>query len=203
MIFMIKNKLFNQLLLMYTLFGQTPSGYTILKSELASFIKTLGRETVSANTETAAAAAGALESTDEKKPPQSVWVDQILQLKLQFDTVLDKSFEKNIGFEAEINTAIQSIVALNPKNAEYISLYIDSYLRLVAKGKQSVVEFEENCDCGISIFRFLTEKDVFERYYKQHLAKRLLHVKNVSEDAEKSVLAKLKVILFVILNFLA
>jgi cullin 3 len=34
---------------------------------------------------------------------------------------------------------------------------------------------------------------VFERYYKNHLAKRLLHNRSVSDDAERGMLAKLKV----------
>jgi len=43
------------------------------------------------------------------------------------------------------------------------------------------------------VFRFISEKDVFERYYKNHLAKRLLHNRSVSDDAERGMLAKLKV----------
>ncbi|KAK9110873.1 hypothetical protein Scep_018392 [Stephania cephalantha] len=35
-------------------------------------------------------------------------------------------------------------------------------------------------------------KDVFEKYYKQHLAKRLLSSKTVSDDAEGSLIVKLK-----------
>lgn len=38
-----------------------------------------------------------------------------------------------------------------------------------------------------------TFQDVFERYYKQHLAKRLLLNKTVSDDFEKSMISKLKV----------
>jgi len=48
------------------------------------------------------------------------------------------------------------------------------------------------------IFRFLQEKDVFERYYKQHLAKRLLLNKSVSNDNEKNMISKLKVIFTVL-----
>lgn len=48
-------------------------------------------------------------------------------------------------------------------------------------------------DKTITIFRFITEKDVFERYYKGHLAKRLLLGRSVSDDAERGMLAKLKV----------
>ncbi len=38
----------------------------------------------------------------------------------------------------------------------------------------------------------MQEKDVFERYYKQHLARRLLTNKSVSDDSEKNMISKLK-----------
>ena len=44
----------------------------------------------------------------------------------------------------------------------------------------------------MQLFRFLTEKDVFEKYYKQHLAKRLLGGRTVSDDSERSFIVKLK-----------
>eukprot|EP00494_Astrolonche_serrata_P005237 UN05253 len=42
------------------------------------------------------------------------------------------------------------------------------------------------------LFRYLQEKDVFEKYYKQHLAKRLLSGKTSSDEAERNMLVKLK-----------
>lgn len=48
-------------------------------------------------------------------------------------------------------------------------------------------------DKTITVFRYITEKDAFERYYKNHLAKRLLFGRSVSDDAERGMLAKLKV----------
>lgn len=48
-------------------------------------------------------------------------------------------------------------------------------------------------DKTITVFRYLTDKDVFERYYKGHLAKRLLQGRSVSDDAERGMLTKLKV----------
>ncbi len=54
-------------------------------------------------------------------------------------------------------------------------------------------EIENILDKSMVLFRFLQEKDVFERYYKQHLAKRLLLNKSVSDDSEKNMISKLKV----------
>jgi cullin 3 len=54
-------------------------------------------------------------------------------------------------------------------------------------------EVDNILDHTITLFRFIREKDVFERYYKQHLAKRLLFGRSVSDDAERSMITKLKV----------
>jgi hypothetical protein len=45
---------------------------------------------------------------------------------------------------------------------------------------------------GVLIIRFVHGKDVFEAFYKEDLAKRLLLGKSASTDAERSMLAKLK-----------
>lgn len=59
--------------------------------------------------------------------------------------------------------------------------------------QMSEQEIEAVLDKTMVLFRFLQEKDVFERYYKQHLAKRLLLNKSVSDDSEKNMISKLKV----------
>jgi Cullin, a subunit of E3 ubiquitin ligase len=63
-------------------------------------------------------------------------------------------------------------------------------------------EIEMVLDKTMVLFRFLQEKDVFERYYKQHLAKRLLLNKSVSDDSEKNMISKLKVWYGIILKLL-
>lgn len=55
------------------------------------------------------------------------------------------------------------------------------------------LEIDIALDKTITVFRYLTDKDVFERYYKGHLAKRLLLGRSVSDDAERQMLGKLKV----------
>lgn len=59
--------------------------------------------------------------------------------------------------------------------------------------QKSETEVDIVLDKTITVFRFITDKDVFERYYKGHLAKRLLLGRSVSDDAERGMLAKLKV----------
>ena len=48
-------------------------------------------------------------------------------------------------------------------------------------------------DQVIVIFRYLSDKDVFERFYKDHLQSRLLKGRSVSDEAERRMIALLKV----------
>lgn len=48
-------------------------------------------------------------------------------------------------------------------------------------------------DKALMLFKVLQEKDVFEKYYKQHLSYRLLGNTSVSEETEKSMIQRLKV----------
>lgn len=66
---------------------------------------------------------------------------------------------------------------------------------LVFSGQLTEQELESILDRTMVLFRFLQEKDVFERFYKQHLGRRLLSNKTVSDDLEKNMISKLKVCL--------
>ena len=67
--------------------------------------------------------------------------------------------------------AFESFINLNQQSPEYISLFVDDQLRKGLKGT-SEEEMEAVLDKVVMLFRYLQEKDVFEKYYKQHLAKR-------------------------------
>jgi hypothetical protein len=91
-------------------------------------------------------------------------------------------------------------INLNPKSPEYISLFIDELLSKGMKGS-SEDEIERTLDKVMALLRFLSEKDVFERYFKQHLARRLLLGRSLSDDTERNMISKLKVCFFLIYSF--
>ncbi|CAH7669438.1 hypothetical protein PPACK8108_LOCUS4060, partial [Phakopsora pachyrhizi] len=59
--------------------------------------------------------------------------------------------------------------------------------------KKTDEEIEDQLEKTFSLYRHLNKKDLFEKYYKNHLAKRLLFVKSISEDTEQNMIIKLKV----------
>ncbi|XP_028043215.1 cullin-3-A [Bombyx mandarina] len=119
------------------------------------------------------------------------YVQNLLDLKDRFDHFLQNSFNNDKIFKHMIASDFEYFLNLNNKSPEFLSLFIDGKLKKGEKG-MSEQEIEAVLDKTMVLFRFLQEKDVFERYYKQHLAKRLLLNKSVSDDSEKNMISKLK-----------
>ncbi|GBE88007.1 Cullin-domain-containing protein [Sparassis latifolia] len=120
------------------------------------------------------------------------WVQDVLDLKDKFDNIWSRSFRSDRDLESGTNEAFESFINVHEKSPEFISLFIDENLKKGLKGKTDT-EVDITLDKTITVFRYLTDKDVFERYYKGHLAKRLLLGRSVSDDAERGMLAKLKI----------
>lgn len=202
---------FDDLKRLYYLFSMVPSGMPTLRRSFKDSILRRGREInlASASLETGQdmddGDLNEAETTKGKEkgqgraatgPPTLAlalkWVQNVLDLKDKFDCVWTRSFDSNREAESSLNEAFEDFINLNEKAPEYISLFVDENLKKGLKGKTDM-EVDAVLDKTITVFRYITEKDAFERYYKNHLAKRLLLGRSVSDDAERGMLAKLKV----------
>lgn len=120
------------------------------------------------------------------------WVTNVIQLRDKFIALLSDSFDSHLLLQTCIDEGFSGFINANKRSAEFISLFIDDKLKKGLKGKTEE-EIEEQLDKTIALYRHLNEKDMFEKYYKNHLAKRLLFGKSVSEDTERNMLCKLKI----------
>lgn len=212
---MIENRKFMDMQRLYRLFSRVPNGHSEMRNLISKHMKSVGQSinrawlpSSTATSTTLKKSASSLSSLDEDatatKSSLSTttntavvasplkWVESMLELKTTFDTVLCESFFKDKRFETVMNDALESAVNENAKAPECVSLFLDENLRKGIKGKTEE-EIEALLDNTITLFRFISEKDVFERYYNMHLAKRLLNGKSTSEDMERSIISKLKV----------
>lgn len=173
---------------MYRLFKLVPHGLDALNRVLRVYVTARGM----AINETT------LVGGDDKAPLASgevamSWVHQVLDTKHRMDGVLHTSLHGDKSCETAINEAMDSFVNKNARAPEFLSLFIDEHLRKGTRAADDTASLDDILDKTITVFRFIHEKDVFERYYKMHLTKRLLHNRSVSDDAERSMIAKLKV----------
>ena len=137
-------------------------------------------------------AEGKVETAASKQAALALsWVEQVLAFKAGFDALWKKALGSDPQCEGAISEAFEDFINKCPRASEFISLFIDDNLKKGIKGRTEE-EVDEVLDRTITIFRFLNQKDVFERYYKTHLAKRLLGNRSVSDDAERNMMAKLK-----------
>ena len=101
------------------------------------------------------------------------------------------------AFTNALYKAFEEFININQRSPEYISLTMDAHLR-GSKSKTggpvlvSEEQVETQLERALQMFRFLQEKDMFEKYYKQHLARRLLGDRSQSEDLERKVIQMLK-----------
>jgi cullin 3 len=120
------------------------------------------------------------------------WVQEVLDLRDIYDNLLVSAYLSDQSVANAMTLAFSMFVNQSARSAEFISLFIDDHLKKGLKGKSEEV-IETTLDKTVSLFRYLHDKDVFERYYKTHLGKRLLSGRSVSDDAERGMIARLKV----------
>lgn len=134
----------------------------------------------------------------EDKPPSNLqtsaaikWVDDILQLKNKYDNVWKTSFMQDKRMQSSLTISFTDFINSNTRSAEYLSLFFDENLKKGIKGKTEE-EIDVLLDNGITLLRYIRDKDLFESYYKKHLSRRLLMKRSASMDAERQMIAKMK-----------
>ena len=149
---------------------------------------------------------------------ESEMVARLLEFKQRLDTAWATAFHRNeeLGhtlreaFETFINKGKKSQASWgtdNPKTGEMIAKYVDNLLKggwkalpgrkpessAAAGGGDEDAEINRELDRVLDLFRFVHGKAVFEAFYKNDLARRLLMGRSASDDAEKSMLSRLRI----------
>ncbi|EHB15487.1 Cullin-2 [Heterocephalus glaber] len=77
------------------------------------------------------------------------------------------------------------------KVPELLAKYCDNLLKKSTKG-MTENEAEEKLMSFITVFKYIDDKDVFQKFYARMLAKRLIHGLSMSMDSEEAMTNKLK-----------
>jgi cullin 3 len=175
--------------LMYSVLKRSPNGHPAMIERLKEHLLETGTKIINSNR--------------DKKKTMNVTaidsinhlVDQLIAKRGMYDEIISRSFHSDKAFGNAIQWCFEKVLNSNPATPEYLSIFLDTNLRKNLKGKTDE-EAEAVIDRVMTLFRYLYEKDVFEKYYKQLLAKRLLSGMRPSsleeEEHEKIVILKLK-----------
>uniref|UniRef100_A0A3Q2YSC3 Cullin 2 n=1 Tax=Hippocampus comes TaxID=109280 RepID=A0A3Q2YSC3_HIPCM len=72
-----------------------------------------------------------------------------------------------------------------------LAKYCDNLLKKSAKG-MTENEVEDKLTSFITVFKYIDDKDIFQKFYARMLAKRLIHSLSLSMDSEEAMINKLK-----------
>ncbi|KAJ2083503.1 hypothetical protein H4R24_000776 [Coemansia sp. RSA 988] len=175
---------------LFGLYSPLPAALTMLQSGVFECIQARGEQFAEVLTPMSPGSPQALGAA-AKTAMALRWVQEVLMLYDVYDEFLHKSFRDSNEMRKTINDAFIQLINANSRAAELLSLFIDDNLKNGLKRK-SEQEIDHLLERSVLMFRFLQNKDAFEHYYKVHLAKRLLHGRSLSDDAEQSMLSKLK-----------
>jgi cullin 1 len=127
-----------------------------------------------------------------------MYVDALLQVHTRYQNLVNEAFNGESEFVRSLDNACREFVnrnkvckASSTKSPELLARYTDSLLKKGSKATEES-ELEEMLVQIMTVFKYIEDKDVFQKFYSKMLAKRLVHVSSVSDDAETSMISKLK-----------
>ncbi|XP_037944794.1 cullin homolog 1-like [Teleopsis dalmanni] len=172
---------------MYSLVARTPKNLTELKSILEEHILQQGIQAIEK--------CGNNEAANDPK----VYVQAILEVHKKFNALVLTAFNNDNGFVAALDKACGKFINSNvvtqansaSKSPELLARYCDLLLKKSSKNPEEK-ELEDNLNQVMVIFKYIEDKDVFQKFYSKMLAKRLVNHTSASDDAEAIMISKLK-----------
>ena len=170
----------NDLRNLYILLKPVPDALKTLIQTFLDHIKNEGIETI---------------STLKGETVHIQFVENMLQVHHKYEELISDTFKNDPLFLSALDKACANVInkKINDKqpcrSAELVAKYCDSLLK---KSKSTESEIESKLAKSITIFKYIEDKDVYQKFYSRMLAKRLIHEQSQSMDAEEAMINKLK-----------
>jgi cullin 1 len=126
------------------------------------------------------------------------YVDALLEVHGRYQRLVNVAFAGESEFVRSLDNACREFVNSNKvckssstRSPELLAKYVDALLKKGTKSDEES-ELEEKLTQIMTVFKYIEDKDVFQKFYSRMLAKRLVHANSVTDDAETSMISKLK-----------
>jgi cullin 1 len=129
-----------------------------------------------------------------------IYVTTTLNVHKKYNALVVDAFNNDAGFVAALdkacgkfinNNSITRMASSSSKSPELLAKYCDLLLKKTSKFPEES-ELEETLNQVMIVFKYIEDKDVFQKFYSKMLAKRLVQHMSASDDAEASMISKLK-----------
>jgi cullin 1 len=183
---LLDNDRYEDMQRMYNLLSRIPDGLEPLRAKFEAHVRKAGL------------AAVAKVAVDADKLEPKVYVDALLEIHTQYQGLVKQAFKDEPEFTRSLDNACREFVNRNQicksgsnKSPELLAKYADALLKKSASGAEEN-DLEAILVQIMTVFKYIEDKDVFQKFYSRMLARRLVHTSSSSDDAETSMISKLK-----------
>lgn len=182
---MVKNEIRQDLHNMYLLLKSIESGLKIIVDEIEGHIRDKGLEVIKC----------LINSKDENHI--QTFIEEILKVYNHFLEMIENTFASDKVFMSALDRACTAIINYRENNKQpcrspdILSRYCDNLLKKTGK-TFSEKEMESKISDAIIIFKYISDKDIFQKCYSKMLAKRLIHSQCISMENEELMIQKIK-----------
>ncbi len=170
---------------MYSLLSRIPGGLDPLRTKFEAHVRTAGLDAI------------AKVASDAEKMEPKAYVDSLLEVHNRYQDLVKRAFNDEPEFTRSLDNACREFVNRNSvcksgssKSPELLAKYSDTLLKK-SSSSASEDDIEASLNQIMSVFKYIEDKDVFQRFYSRMLARRLVHGNTSSDDAERSMITKL------------
>ena len=187
---------------MYGLLERIPDGLEPLRTKFEAHVRKAGLAAIDKV------------ATDGEAMEPKTYVDALLSVHTQYHKLVTEAFAGDAEFVRSLDNACREFVNRNKvcksstsKSPELLAKYTDALLKKSTKSAEEA-DLENTLSqivrliaapsdtlliqAQMIIFRYIEDKDVFQKFYSRMLARRLVHTSSASDDAETSMISKLK-----------
>ncbi|RUP51948.1 hypothetical protein BC936DRAFT_144264 [Jimgerdemannia flammicorona] len=181
---------------MYSLLARIPDGLDPLRTRFEAHVRRAGLSAIEKIADTQQDAKEGAKESETVEPGK--YVDALLEVHRKYNDLVQTAFKGEAGFVASLDKACREFVNRNKvcksstsKSPELLARFCDSLLKKSAKNPEEG-ELEDVLNSIMTVFKYVEDKDVFQKFYSKMLAKRLVNGTSASDDAEASMISKLK-----------
>merc|ERR1719203_1613787 len=122
------------------------------------------------------------------------FIQTLLDLHDRFKGIVQDCFSQDSLFQKSLKEAFEVFINRDIGKYSFAALMSAFCDRILKKSGERLSDdqVEALLSKMVELFSFLSDKDLFAEIYRNQLSKRLLYERSASEDAEKSMIAKLK-----------
>lgn len=173
---MFKDKRLDELKSLYKLFSRREATLKFIFDKMKPYIEMRGRTIV--------------EDKEIMRDPIT-FITKLLELKKEMDLMVHDAFDDHPLFMQSRDRAFQAFMNDCVYTPSFLGEYVNMQMTEGLKGKES--ETEKIMSDIFELFKLLKQKDAFTTRHQQLYALRLLHNSSISQDAEDSLISKLKI----------